>query len=151
MFDCSFSSVYGCPQANNECVFTYSNGSQVSLSGMTLSENQAYEYVTDNAVYYINVCGSTTKGGCSSGTQMCQEMAAGSYSCGMADDHASVHSSTANFIYGSGSMCYQTSSPRETSLSISCDYTTSGRVLSVTETSPCKYQVEMASLHACTQ
>lgn len=144
----SFSSVYGCPEPPvTACMFSYVNGTQVSLAGMTLPEEYAYEYLTKDTVYYINVCGSTTKGGCRSGTQMCQQNVFGSYSCGMTDSQLSIQGPTANFIYGEGDSC--ASSSRETTVFISCDYSTSGRVESVTETSPCKYEVEMLSLYAC--
>jgi len=139
-----------CDIPTNDCTYVFANGSFVDLSGMTVDENQAYQFSDDQYTYYLNICGSTMKGGCVEGTELCQAKPSTGqkWSLGSANSQTFVPADEVTISYSNGTLC-SNGQPRTNTVTVGCDPSTTGKILSITETAACTYEVEMVSLYAC--
>merc|ERR1711907_119780 len=139
-----------CDLPTNDCSYVFSNGSVVDLSGMTVNQNQAYQYSDGIYTYYLNICGATTQGGCSEGTELCQTKptTGQKWSLGNANSQQFVPADEVTISYTNGTFC-SNGQPRSNTVIVGCDPSTTGKIVSVTETAACVYQVDMVSLYAC--
>ena len=139
-----------CPAPSSSCSYTFENGSQVDLSGMTLPEGYNYVFDANEQTYLINVCGAASSTGCEN-SPVCQNTPGmDGVSCGSTATQSISADSDSNIIlsYTGGQIC-AAYGPRNTTITVACDQSTSGYVSSVEEVSPCNYQINMKSLFAC--